>query len=96
MSITSRFHGHGDGSFTISRTQDVEPILELNKALQNTPQRTEHFRHIGTIPNIILEKWLNDEGANVLKMSTREFGQFIKRKLRDPDNRWLKTTDGRI
>ncbi len=73
-----------------STWQDVEPILDRNKALQNEPQCGD-FRHIGTIPNVILVKWMNEEGANVLKMSSEEFGKFIKRKLDDPDWRWLRT-----
>jgi hypothetical protein len=72
-------------------TQDVEPILERNKALQNEPQRSGSFRHIGTIPNVILVKWMNEEGANVLRMSAHEFGRFIRKKLDDPDWRHLRT-----
>ena len=34
---------------------------------------------------------MNEEGANVLQMSSDEFGKFIKRKLADPDWRWLRT-----
>jgi hypothetical protein len=76
-------------------TQDVEPILERNKALQAEPQpprrRGDWGRHIGTIPNVILVKWMNEEGANVLRMSSDEFGKFIRKKLNDPDWRHLRT-----
>ncbi len=94
--ITTRFHQDSDGSFTVQRVQDVEPILEMNKALQNWQQKTTSFRHIGSVPNVILEKWITEEGAPVLSMSGHEFKQFIRRKLNDPDYRWLKTTDGRL
>ena len=80
-----------DHRIVASTWQDVEPILDRNKALQNEPQRRGDLRHIGTIPNVILVKWMNEEGANVLKMSSDEFGKFIKRKLADPDWRWLRT-----
>ena len=77
-------------------TQDVEPILERNKALQAEPQPARRVgdwgRHIGTIPNVILVKWMNEEGANVLKMSSDEFGKFIRKKLNDPDWRHLRTS----
>jgi hypothetical protein len=78
--------------------QDVESIIDRNKSLQNEGQTwAGTFRHIGTIPNVILEKWMNEEGApNLLAMSGDEFGQFVKRKLNDPDWRWLKTTSGRV
>ena len=58
-----------DHRIIASAWQDVEPILDRNKALQNEPQRPGELRHIGTIPNVILVKWMNEEGANVLKMS---------------------------
>lgn len=86
-----------DGKIVCARTQDVEPILDLNKALQNEPQkRAATFRHVGTIPNVILEKWINEEGAPVLQMSKAEFARFIRRKLNDPDWRFLRTSPGQI
>jgi hypothetical protein len=36
-------------------------------------------------------KWLNEEGADVLRMGAQEFGAFIRRKLDDPDWRHLRT-----
>jgi hypothetical protein len=80
-----------DGKLIFERVQDVEPILDHNKALQNTAQKRGDFRHIGTIPNVILEKWMNEEGAPVLTMSKDEFARFIRRKLNDPDWRHLRT-----
>jgi hypothetical protein len=74
-----------------STWQDVEPILERNKALQNEPQRRGDLRHIATIPNVVLVKWMNEEGINALKMSSDEFGAFIRKKLDDPDWRHLRT-----
>ena len=88
---TSLLLDRADKRIIAVTTQDVEPILERNKALQAEPQRADWGRHIGTIPNVILVKWMNEEGANVLKMSSDEFGKFIKRKLADPDWRWLRT-----
>jgi hypothetical protein len=34
---------------------------------------------------------MNEEGANVLRMSSDEFGKFIRKKLDDPDWRHLRT-----
>lgn len=83
-----------EGLIVIERVQDIEPILDLNKYLQNEPQAwAGDWHHIGTIPNILIEKWANEEGVNILGMTAEEWGQFIKRKLRDPDNKWLRTTD---
>jgi hypothetical protein len=88
---TSLILDRADRRVIASTWQDVEPILDRNKALQSERQRRGELRHIGTIPNVVLVKWMNEEGANVLKMSSGEFGQFIKRKLADPDWRWLRT-----
>jgi hypothetical protein len=81
----------GERTITAQTWQDVEPILDRNKALQNEPQRSDWGRHIATIPNVVIVKWMNEEGADVLRMSGGEFGQFIRRKLADPDWRHLRT-----
>lgn len=95
MSVLTNVHiNRNEGSITFERIQDIEPILDRNKALQNEAHPfAVDWHHIGTIPNVILEKWMNEEGVNILKMPAEEWGQFIKRKLRDPDNMWLRTTD---
>lgn len=89
----TRLHlDRGERTITAETVQDVEPILELNKARQNeAPTQSDWGRHIGTIPNVILVKWLYEEGANVWRMSSDEFGRFIRRKLNDPDWRYLRT-----
>lgn len=95
--IETRVHRDRDGGFQIERWQDVEPIIDRNKSLQNEAQTwAGDWHHIGSIPNVILEKWMNEQGADVLRMSAEEFGQFIKRKLNDPDWRWLKTTNRQL
>jgi hypothetical protein len=78
--------------------QDVEPILERNKALRAGPQpprrRGDWGRHVASIPNAILVKWLNDEysaGNTQLRMFTAEFNELVARKLRDPDWAYLRT-----
>jgi hypothetical protein len=95
--IRTRFHPHADGSFTIQRRDDdVSPTLEWNKKLQNEPQKTESFHHIASIPAIVIEKWMTEEGAPVLSMPAHEFKKFIRRKLEDPDYAFLKVTDKRL
>jgi hypothetical protein len=82
------------GTLIASTTQDVEPILERNRHLRAEPQKRDWGRHIATIPNVILVKWLNEEfsrGNTGLRLFTREFDALIKRKLADPDWAYLKT-----
>ncbi len=91
--MRTEYHKEGR-DLTINRVQDVEPILENNKRLQLEPQsRHSSFRHIASIPAVILEKWFNEELArgNVnLKWGGKEFDRIIARKLKDPDWKFLR------
>lgn len=94
--INRAYYDAADRTFTFVRTQDVEPIIDVNKELQNTPQHTETFHHIGTIPNVVLEQWLNEEWARGnldMQLDSPEFDALVARKLRDRDWLWLRTTD---
>ncbi|MFL6835369.1 MAG: hypothetical protein ACJ8F0_22545 [Xanthobacteraceae bacterium] len=82
------------GTVIASTTQDVEPILERNKRLRAEPQRSDWGRHVGSIPNVILVKWLDEEharGNTQLRLFTREFDALVARKLADPEWAYLKT-----
>jgi hypothetical protein len=73
--------------------QDVEPILERNHALRGEPQRSDWGRHVASIPNVILVKWLNEEYARgnlALRMFTAEFNELVARKLNDPEWAYLR------
>lgn len=82
-----------DKRIIASTWQDVEPILERNKALRSQPQKSDWGRHVATIPNVILVRWLNEEYAagNVgLRMYTPEFNELVACKLADPDWAYLR------
>ena len=51
------------GTVIASATQDVEPILERNQQLRGEAQKSDWGRHVATIPNVILLKWLNEAHA---------------------------------
>ena len=75
-------------------SQDVEPILDRNKALRDEPQAGDWGRHVASVPNVILVRWLNEEyarGNTGLRMFTAEFNRLVARKLRDPDWAYLRT-----
>ena len=83
----------GEGLIVAETVQDVEPILERNKALRSQPQKSDWGRHVATIPNVILVKWLNEEYArgNVgLRIFSKEFDALIAKKLNDPDWKFLR------
>lgn len=73
--------------------QDIGPILDRNAALRAQPQRSDFGRHIASIPNVILVRWLNEEyarGNRNLRMFTPDFGELVARKLQDPDWKHLR------
>jgi hypothetical protein len=86
---------HADGStLTVQRVQDVEPILENNKALRAVEQRSDWGRHVASVPNVVLEKWLNEEwerGNATMQFGSEEFYTMVERKLQDPEYRAFRT-----
>lgn len=88
---TRSFLDHGERKIVFEQVQDIEPILDNNKRLKNEPQsRKSPLRHIATIPNIFIEKWLREDGVFVLGLSKHEFAKFVMKKLNDPDYRHLR------
>ena len=93
---------HVDASektLTLNRVQDVEPILDLNKYLQTVKQQSDWGRHVATVPNIFLEKWLREEwdrGNINLRIFTPEFDQLIERKIKDPDWKFLRVDSAQV
>ena len=79
---------------TVGYSDDVGPVIEHNKQLQATPQKSDWGRQVADIPNIFIVQWLNEEwgrGNTELRLFSREFDQLVARKLRDPDWRFLRT-----
>jgi hypothetical protein len=80
-----------DGTLAVRHYQDVEDIIERNKRLRNAPQKSDWGRHVATIPNNILLRWMLEEGVPVFGMPAHEWDKFLKKKLNDPDWRDLRT-----
>ena len=83
-----------DGAATAYAEQDVEPILAHNHALRGERQASDWGRHVASIPNVILLRWLNEEyarGNTGLRMFTPAFRELVKRKLADPEWKHLRT-----
>lgn len=78
----------------IEHVQDVEPILEWNKAARSDEQRGDWGRHIARIPNVIYVRWLHEEharGNTSLRLFTSEFDLIVQKKLNDPEWAYLRT-----
>jgi len=75
----------GEKTVIFCRVQDVEDILESNKALRTVEQdRKSDFRHTHRVPNIFIEKILFDQwrkGNVNLKWSDSDFWKIIDREL---------------
>ena len=81
-----------DGTLAVRHYQDCEDIIERNKQLRQEPQKSDWGRHVATIPNNILLKWMLEEGVPVFGMPAHEWDKFLKKKLNDPDWRDLRTS----
>lgn len=94
--IETRFHRDADGRITVERVQDVEDIIERNKVLQNTPQNFKTgWHHVASIPSIFIEKFCNEKQVSYRELM-QDWDGVVGKMLRDPDYRWLRTTDKRF
>ena len=87
-----------DGTMTVARMQDVEPILKAihERKVEEAAKfsRLRDFREIGEVPFVVLEEWIKKRG-----MTFREY--VIDRKARklfwnNPDNAKFKVMRGRV
>lgn len=88
---------NGDGTSSVVSAQDVAPVLERNKAMTNHNDGwspTRELRRAAFIPNIIRDKWLNEEGWDAYRPDL--YGEQLRRKLNDPDWRYLRTAEWRM
>ena len=93
--MVARVHLDRNGKdLTFLHVQDVEPILEWNKASRSEQQRSDWGRHVARIPNVIFVKWLDEahaRGNTHLRMFTPEFDLIVQKKLGDPEWAYLRT-----
>lgn len=81
----------------IETVQDVQPVLDANKRAQNdgtggwSPSR--ELRKVGSIPNIVIEKWLVEEGINVFN---KDHWPAVRRKLNSSEYRYLRSAEWNI
>ena len=100
--LITKFEIVSDTAFNVLRTQDVSAILDKNKEDQNdssfnngyTPSRD--MKHVARIPLIVLEQWAKEAGIEKRKIYGKEMNEIIRRKLNDPDNKFLRTGLGEV
>jgi len=92
--IRTDFHWNNDGTFTVNTTQDVEPILELNKKAANHYGKSTRHRdvlHVASIPVTVQYEWAKRYG--ILNVCDEEYWPKIRALLNDPDWRYLKCSE---
>lgn len=98
--MDTRFHFDPNGKLAaVEQSQDVDPILERNKQLRSIEQKSDWGRHVASIPNVILTKWLNEEwerGNLSIKLFGKEMDELVERKLKDPEWAYLRTDSAQV
>jgi hypothetical protein len=88
-----------DDKTLVENVQDVEPILEHNKALRAERQKSDWGRHVASIPNVIMVRWLNEEwarGNSTIRLFGPEMDALVERKLKDPEWAYLRTDSAQV
>ena len=96
----STFFDYDENSDTtfIGYEQDVEPILEANKASQNDSGQLwrgedNDFWRVASVPAVVQMKWLNEHGVDLYN---NEHWPAVRRLLNSSDYAYLKTASKRI
>lgn len=105
--VSTYHHYDADTDSTyIEYVQDPSKFIEHNKKVQNHSQggakgMNELFRKgvkdswawVASIPPVIQYKWLVEDGINI---HDKNHWDRVKRKLNDPDWKYLRTGTGRL
>jgi len=89
------FEEEADGSFHITKWQDVEPLLKINKQEYNSgvndPGRTPLGRKVASVPITIWENWMKASNGKI-----QHDPKLLAKYLNDPDNKYFRTHNSRI
>lgn len=96
--METRFH-FDRGNLIVENVQDVSDILENNKRLRSEAQKSDWGRHVASIPNVIMTRWLNEEwerGNTTIRLFGDEMDKLVERKLKDPEWAYLRTDSQQV
>ena len=97
--INTKFnYDHKEEKVVLHNTQDIQPILDMNKMEMNgdSPygvQNNPDLRKVASIPLIIIEKWKRELGVDIYNKND---WPKIKQLLNDSDNRFLRTHESQL
>jgi len=93
-------YDHAEDKVILKCTQDVEPLLKLNKQEFNNDSmyggvetKDKSMRKVASIPLIIIERWKRELGIDI--MNKHDMPK-IKKLLNDPEWRFLRTHESVI
>ena len=91
-------YDHSEDNVVLKNTQDVQPILEMNKKEMagDSPygsQNNPNMRKVASIPLVIIEKWKRELGIDIMDKNDMP---KIKKLLNDPEYRWLRTHESNL
>jgi len=88
------FHWNDDGTFTVESEQDVEPIIDRNKAAANENKKNTRGRDVfpvASIPVTVQYEWAKRYG--ITNIFDEQYWPKVKRLLNDPEWRYLRTSE---
>lgn len=91
----STFAGYDDGKIIVKREQDVEAILNHNKALATDSDgysQSRDLRRVASIPLAVVEQW-RLEGVDIMDPNCKE---EVRRRLNSSENLYFRTAPGRL
>jgi GTP-sensing pleiotropic transcriptional regulator CodY len=99
--ISTEFkYDEGEDKIILKNTQDIEPLLKLNKQELNgdsmyggVETKDKSMRKVASIPLIIIEKWKRELGVDVMN---KDHMTKVKQLLNDPQYRYLRTHESVI
>jgi hypothetical protein len=89
------YHDDGGDKLIVNHAQDVEPILDTNKAMathNDGYNSSRTMRRVASIPNVVIEQW-KKEGVDLFNPNHKE---AVRRKLNSSEFAYLRTAPGRL
>lgn len=87
-----------DGKTIVKCVQDVEPTLEFNKAIiaDGGTRPGDAMQLQARIPRVLLIHWLNEAGMSMNDLFNPAGQAWLRRKLNDPDNSFIRVAKGKL
>jgi len=89
------YQNNNDGTFSLHYSQDVEPIIETNKAKQSAGRdyyaADGDMWRVASIPIVVQYEWARRYGVH--DVTAPEYQDLIRRLLNSNEWRYLKTAE---